>query len=142
MRFNVQTAAYDESGDGNPVVVICGTVDQHRVCAKLYYQTIMFAGTAGGNKAVKNVIAVSFVNVLIRDSNNPINAKTGGKQLTLPVYPPSKFLQAPLQGKNNTLSEALVGEWEQDVLVDNETTRKVADNLAWVMAQKPKGRRQ
>lgn len=141
MKFNVQTAGYSESGDQNPVVTVCGTVDNFKVCAKLYYQTVMFAQAAGGDKAIRNVIAISFVNSLIKDSNNPISAKTGGKQLVLPTYLPSKLLQAPLQGRNNVLAEALVGEWEQDVLVDNQTTRRVADNVAWVLAQKPKNRK-
>lgn len=141
MKFQVNVAGYKESGDGNPVVLVNGTVDSTRVCARIYYQSIMFADAAGGKKAVQNLIAISFVNVLIKDSNNPISAKTGGKQLNLPSYPPSKYLQAPLQGENNLLTEAMVGEWDQDVLIDNAASRRVADNLAWVLSQRPKNRK-
>jgi len=141
MRFRVQTAEYDDSGDGNPVVSVSGTVDEYRVCAKLYYHTVMFAEAAGGERAVRNVIAISFVNSIMKDSSNPISVRAGGKQLKMPLYPPTKMLRFPLQGRNNTLVEALVGEWDQDVLVDNETTRKVADNAAWVASLKPKNRK-
>lgn len=140
-EFTVINAAYDFKADLNPIVSVVGTVDGVKAYAKLFYKTLQYANEAGGVQAVQHVIAISLVNSFIKDGSHPTSAATGGKYLELPRYPLAKSIPAPAPGNGIVLDIAMVPNWTQDVVINNETNRRVQDNQAWVQSLKPRTRR-